>query len=169
MEDLSRDTRPLYERIEEINQKLGQLEKEKEFKLPFFKRLGLGSTKKGKALVQTIMTNGSVKFDILKIDENTVKRGDIYHDASSNYIMRYGKYPLIILKEWGMRPISPGQEFERDLTNGELTSAEKVIISKIQADLVKPKMNINIGMILLIGALLIGGYYILNNMGVLNF
>jgi len=147
----------------ESNQKK---EKEKKFKLPLGIRFsGRKTRKRNYVIVMLINTNGSVVFKMMKIDDETItlskKDGSTIHGASADYILRYKKYPLIIIPRWNMQPFKPSENMSEAEKNGTLSELQKIILLKMKLEAVKSKMNINIGMVLLIIGLLIGGYFLL--------
>ena len=176
-EDYSIDKK-LNKLLEEV-EKTGK-NKEKKFKFPFFTTLGAkGKIKKGYVIVQKIMTNGSVKFKMVRIDDNTVNLDGLYYDAGANHILKYKKYPMIIIPEWNIEPISkdrikveeepeepnpfsPAEDYREAERKGTLSAPQRTIIAKMKADLIKKKSSINFKAIIIIIILLGVGYYALN-------
>jgi len=158
-------------KIDRIAEKFEEMEgtKKKQFKLPLGIRLGQGKLKrKSYALVLYIRTNGSTDIRMLKIEDDTIKtkEGNIY-DASSDNILRYKNYPLLIIPEWNMKPFSPKENFNKAADDGTLTAAEKLILTKMKLDAVTGKMEMNWKVILLVLAIGAGLLWGLNSMGVL--
>jgi len=163
-----------------VNEKLDKViealenfkDSKKRFHLPLGIRMQQGKIKKNFAIVQLIKTNGAIEFKMLPIMDNTVKVGETYHEATAKHVLRYKKYPFIILPEWNITPISnddsepaikpfsPEDNYREAIDKGKLSAAEKFIIHAIKMDQVKPKMNINVGAIL-IGLAVIGGLMLL--------
>ena len=172
------EEKTLREKIDFIFSEYSEKEskKNKKFKLPLKITMGKGKLKKNYILILFLQTNGNCIFKFEKIEDNTVKINDIYYDASADYIMRYKKFPLLIIPEWNIKPIrqpdgrivnAPApfeskENMEEATKKGSLSATEKVILTAIKLDLIKPKMKFNIGMILLVLALLGGGYYLLD-------
>jgi CRISPR/Cas system Type II protein with McrA/HNH and RuvC-like nuclease domain len=163
--------------IEAIDKGGIQKEKQKTFKLPFMIRfLSYPKIKKqNKILILMIKSNGSASFLWKKIEDNCVKIGEFFYDATAGHILRYKRFPLLILTEWNMIPISPenakkrvaepfdkGVNFNEAASEGTLTAAQKVIITKLHSDIIKPKMEFNFKAIILVIVLLVGGYYALS-------
>jgi len=159
----------LKEQLDKVIEKLEEKE-EKKFKLPFGIRIQKGKTRKDSVVVCFIRTNGSVVFKMVKIEDDTIRIGENFYDASSGNILRYKKYPLLIVCEWNMKPVSPGEKlkpalfsakknFKEAEKNGTLTAAEKLILTKMKLDAVKPKSAIGGKTILIIIAVIVVGYF----------
>ena len=155
-----------------IEQNVEKQTKKKDFQLPFGIRFGArAKMKKNFALVQSVDTNGTVKFKWYPIEDNTVKVGETYHEVTADYVLRYKQYPLIILPLWNIRPMkrggekvnekgafSPKKNFDQAVKSGQLSMTEKFILAAIKMDLVKGKKKFELKTILIIGAVLVGGY-----------
>jgi len=156
------------EKLDNILQKLENTEGKKKFKLPFLIRwFGRFKLKKDFVIVQIIKTNGQVSFKMLKIEDGTVKIGETIHDACASNVLRYKKYPLIIVPIWNMKPFSPRENLEEAEKEGTLTAAQKLILTKMKMEVVKPKMNWNMKTVLVILAVLAAGYFLLDYLKVM--
>lgn len=173
---------PLNKKLDYLIAKVTEREQEKKFKLPLGIKMQGGKLRKNFCLVLFIQANGSVLFKFVKIEDNTIKirQGvdDIYYDASSDYILRYKKYPLLILPEWNIKPIKrqdgtivnevqpfeAKENFKEAVKEGALTSSEKILLRVIKLNEIKPKMKINFMVVLIIAAVCIGGYFLLKYM-----
>jgi len=137
----------------------------KKFSLPFMIRMMKGKIKKRNyAVVMLVKMNGSVDIKFVPIEDNTIRIADTYHEATADYVLRYKRYPMIILPEWNLKPFSPRENVKEAIEEGSLSSAEKFIINKIEMERVK-KTKINpkaIGVIILV---IIIGYFVLSSMG----
>jgi len=171
-------TEGISEKLDLLVEKFDKMQEKKQFKLPFGIRSAKGKFRRNYAVVELLRLNGAVEFKMIPIEDNTIKIGGIYYDASAEYIMRYKKYPLIILPEWNIKPLgkdeaeeiepfSPKENFKKAEKEGMLSAPEKFILHAIKMDTVKPKGNINVKVILLIGALLVGGYVLLSYLKVI--
>ena len=159
------------EKLNKILEKLEESKSEKKFKLPLNIRLQKRKIRKNFAVVQIIQTNGGVQFKMMPIVDNTIKLGEVYYEASADYMLRYKNYPFLILPEWNLKPIktegdeeeskikpfSSKENLQEAIKNGSLSSAEKFILNRIKMDTIKPKFQGNIGLILII-LLGIGGF-----------
>lgn len=154
--------------------------KKKKFRLPLGIRLQKGKfRRKNYAVVQTIKTNGAVSFRMMKIEDDTINLGDTIHDASAGHVLRYKRYPLIIVPEWNMKPISPGstdmkiapfspkENFDKATEEGTLTAAEKLILTKMKAEAIKGKMQLPGKLILIILAIGAGALWLLDYLKVI--
>jgi len=153
------ETKSIREEINELKQLMeNPRKKQKQFKLPLGIRASgvMGAFKKqNKIIVQIIKANGSTAFTIAKIEDNTVKVKDNIYDASAGHILRYKKYPLLIIPEWNIKPISPEsketrpepfnpkENMEKAAAEGTLTAAEKLIITKMKMEAVSKGMQLN--------------------------
>lgn len=154
------------QKLDKIIEKIEQQDNGKKFKSPvgFFGRQKLKNKSKDYCIVQILRTNGNVEFKVMRIEDNVIKLdNESFHEASADYIMRYKRYPLIILPEWNIKPLSNKVEpfkasdnFNEATKEGTLTSTEKFILNRIHADLIKPKSSINIWVVL-IGLAVVGG------------
>ena len=61
-----------------------------------------------------------------------------------------------------MLPFSPKENKDNAEREGTLTAAEKLILTRMKQEAIKPKMNINFGMILVVLAIIVGGYFALD-------
>lgn len=146
----------LAEKIDEIREAVAEMpeKRKKKFRLPLGVRITKGKTKrKNFVIVQTIKTNGAVNFKVMKIEDDTVKIGENFYGASSQHILRYKRMPLLIIKEWDMKPFSPKEEFKEAVKAGTLTAAEKLILTKMKQEAIKPKMQLNWKVVLIILAI----------------
>lgn len=137
------EEKTLTKKLDEIIEKLGVIEDKKAMPPKKFTNFwNRGKYKKNYAIVQIIRTNGAVDYKMLPIEDDVIKIGDSYHDASANYILRYKKYPLIIVPEWNINPIKPWkpeEDYNKASSEGTLTAAEKVILNQVKQEQIKGK------------------------------
>ena len=168
--------------METINEKLDRLiegieqsGKKKKFRMPMGIKMQKGKIRKNYAIVLIIKTNGSVFFKMVQIEDNTIKIGETYHEATAKYVLRYRRFPMIILPEWNITPLSepenevfsPEKNLKEAMDKGKLSAAEKFILHAIKMDLVKAKPKMNIITIVVIIAAIGGLLWFLNNAGIL--
>ena len=168
--------------METINEKLDRLiegieqsGRKKKFRMPMGIKMQKGKIRKNYAIVLIIKTNGSVFFKMVQIEDNTIKIGETYHEATAKYVLRYRRFPMIILPEWNITPLSepenevfsPEKNLKEAVDKGKLSSAEKFILHAIKMDLVKAKPKMNIITIVVIIAAIGGLLWFLNNAGIL--
>ena len=143
------------DKLDKVIEGLEKLEKRKRFKLPLGIRMQKGKIKKNYAVVMIVRTNGTVYFKMIAIEDNTIKVGEIYHEATAGHILRYKKYPLIILPEWNIKPFSPSENIKEAIKDGSLSSAEKFILHKVKMESVS-KSKISMKVILIVLGLIVG-------------
>ena len=168
--------------METINEKLDRLiegieqsGRKKKFRMPMGIKMQKGKIRKNYAIVLIIRTNGSVFFKMVQIEDNTIKIGETYHEATAKYVLRYRRFPMIILPEWNITPLSepenevfsPEKNLKEAMDKGKLSAAEKFILHAIKMDLVKAKPKMNIITIVVIIAAIGGLLWFLNNAGIL--
>jgi hypothetical protein len=119
------------ERIMGDPKKAKKIMNPKPFKLPFSKTFGSpAKIRKGNVLVQFVKTNGDVTFDWFPIEDDMVqiKYNKNLYAASAQYILRYRRFPLLIIPEWSLKPFSPFDHYIQTTQNKELAFPQKVII-----------------------------------------
>jgi len=157
----------LTDKMDRLLTKLDEDKNTNGFKLPWGIKLGLGKTlKKNYAIVFFIRTNSSMDIKLLPIEDDTIMFNEQIYSATSSFVMRYKKYPVLIIPEWNSVPFSPAENYERAEREKTLTAGQKYIMTKMRLDAIKPKMNLNIKTIVVIIAVLGIGYYILQSLGV---
>lgn len=113
-------------------------DKKKTFKLPFSKKAGSkGKIKKNYVLTVLIKTNGKVLIKFLPVVDDMIylKETETYHFTPSDYIGYYKQYPVVVLPEWLLEPIS-----RRRMTDeGNDALPQKVIINAMKLSQIKPK------------------------------
>lgn len=143
-------------KLDKIVQKLDEQETKKKFKLPLSVRMSQGNIRrKNHAVIMLIRTNGAVQFKMTKIEDNTIRLNETYHDASADYVLRYKKYPILIIPEWTTEPFSPEENLRKAEKEGTLTAGQRYILAKMKADTIKNKMEFNWKIILIL--LIVGG------------
>jgi hypothetical protein len=115
-----------------------QLKKEKKFRLPF----GMGSNRKLKknwVIVILLRTNQNIAIKFLPIINDMIKLKDnsTYHLATTDFMWRYKKYPVMVLPEWSLKPIQPKELLEETVKNGELALPQKVVINAMELSQLK--------------------------------
>ena len=167
------------DRLKELEDRLRDKEERQmpkpKFKLPLKVSFGKGRViKRDWCIVHFIRTNGAVETNIYKIEEDTVRINENFYDARSGNVLRYKGMPLLIIKEWNDTPetsqarvLDLKKDYDDASLKGTLTTGQKLIMTKMKMEAIKPKMNLNLGTILIIAAVLGGGYFLLNSMGVL--
>ena len=168
----------LTEQIDKIEGMISDItsgkKKKKGFKLPWGIRLNKGKFKKDHVLVLIVSSNKQAKFKVCKIEDDTIMIDKAIYDARSGNILRYKNFPLLILTEWNTQPITSKGETEKHRefnsekdykvaeNNGNLTSPQRLILTKMEMEAVKPKIAFNIKTLIAIIVLLGGIYFILD-------
>ena len=156
----------LTEKLDRLLNKIEEGKDSKDFKLPLGVKLGKGKTiRKNYCVVFFIRTNGSMDIKLLPIKENTITYNEQIYSATSEFIMKYKKYPVLIIPEWTSIPFSPADNYTEAERKKTLTAGQKYIMTKMKMDAIKPGMNFNIKTIIIIVAILGIGYYALSSMG----
>ena len=156
------------EKFDLLISKLDALTKEgkiKPFKEPWYIKFTKGKLKKNHVVVQLIKTNGKMTFAIMPVDEFTVLIKDIYHEVTPGDVLSWKKYAWVIIPEWSSKAFSPSEHYQSALKDGTLVTAQPFVIAKMKKDLIKPKSSLNFMTILIIGAVVIGGYFLGIKMG----
>jgi len=162
------EEKSLNEKLDDILEKLNEKENKKKFKLPWTIRSQEGKTgKKNIILVLFIRSNGSTIFKLVPIVDDTIKIGEYFYEASANYILKYNKFPLLIIKEWDMQPLKLKDEVKESIDGGRMTAGEKYILTRMKLEMIKPKMQFNIWVIIIAIVVVVGGLWALNNFGLI--
>ena len=130
----------------------------KGFKLPFGVENGIKSkTKNNYCIVQTIGDNGTVDFKLMPIQNNMIyiAATDTWHMATSNYILRYKNYPMLIQPTFDSEPFSINKQFNDAFAEGRLTTWQKFYINVMNLSQMKPKMQFSGKTIFIIGILVV--------------
>ena len=144
----------LEERItEQIEAKLKENEeknsKKKKFKIPFGKKVGTAKKKQNYVTIMKINENGQIKFDIKRIESQTIMEDKIPRLATTQYVMYYKKNPVIILPSWSVEPFSPVSNLKESLTNGNNVKGYAILLEKMQQEQLGTKKPLG-GMVKLI-------------------
>ena len=96
-EELTQIKNFLKEKKEKEDEKKG-----KKFRLPFGKKVGRSQAKRNYVTVMKIQENGNVVFTKKQIEDQTFMEDNIPRLASTDFVLRYKKNPLIILPSWSV-------------------------------------------------------------------
>jgi hypothetical protein len=156
-------------KLDKLLENMEKMQEKKGFKLRGA-RLSMARMKKNYALVFVLKTNGGMEIKKIPIEDNTIKIGDIYYEATARNVFRYKKYPVVIVPEWNITPLAkpediafdPEKNFKEAVDEGKLSAAEKFILHAIKMDLVSGKKKMSWTTVLIVlGA--IGGLLLLLN------
>ena len=164
-------------KLENIEDKLDSILKDlektqgktKKFKLPFLTTFLTGGKLRKQNYVITcfIRTNGAIQFKLIKIEDQVITVGENIYSATSADVLRYKKYPFMIIPEWDMQPFSPRKSFGEAVEKGRLAHTSGLVALKLEKDAIKPKMQLNFKTILIILAIGAGALYGLNYLGLI--
>jgi len=113
-------------------------EKKKKFRFPFGKKVGASQKKKNYVTIIKINENGNLDFQKRPIVEQTFMEDGIPRLGTPNYVLRYKKNPVVILPSWSVKPYSPSEEHEKSLNDGSNTKGYKILMAKMQSEIIKP-------------------------------
>ncbi len=108
--------------------------KKKKFNIPFWKRVGTAKKKQNYVTVMKLNENGQVKFDVKRIENQTIMEDKIPRLATSQYVMYYRKNPIIILPSWSVKPFSPSENLEKSLEDGSNVKGFAILLEKMQKE-----------------------------------
>ena len=137
----------LEERIDEkIEAKLKAAEekklKKKKFNIPFWKRVNAGKKKQNYVTIMKINENGQIKFDVKRIENQTIMEDKIPRLATTQYVMYYKKNPIIILPSWSVEPFSPADNLKQSLDDGSNVKGFAILLEKMQSEQLGSKKQI---------------------------
>jgi hypothetical protein len=164
-------TPTLLETLQNINEKLDGLdqkkEKKKRFKLPGSARRGAkNKLKKGWVLVVIIGRNAVVDIKFLPTTNDIVylpNRGT-FHLASSEFMFRYEKYPMLILPESLHEPLLPHKVCEMSIDKPTPISGQQAVLNNIKAGELKGKRPMPGKTWIILGILAVVVVYIISKM-----
>lgn len=151
----------------------------KEYKLPNkIRAVGKKKIKENYVLLIYVRTNGNIEMGFAPINNDLVyvKQTGLYHAANAKYIMRYQKYPAMIVLEYSLIPInSEEQKFTSEPLNleehyieaekkGEISFPQKVVIAATKAAQMGSPMQFQGKTLLWIGIIAIVLLYLLSTM-----
>jgi len=114
---------------------LGKNKPEKTFKLPAKIRAGRKKKlKKNYALIVYMMNNGYLDFWLAPIENDMVymKASGKYHSATADYSFRHKEYPVYVIPEWSLEPISTKEHLDMVRKDGLETNSQKVLINMME-------------------------------------
>jgi len=158
----------LQEDINEVKEMLRENEnklKEKEFKLPYSKRVRTRLARNNYVTVIKINENGTINFLKLPIRDQTIMVDKIPRLAAAGYVMYWKKNPVIILPSWSVEPFSPLEHYQKSLVGGDNTAGYQLLMARMEMEKVESKVKISgalkwilgLGVAALIGYALITG------------
>lgn len=162
----------LKEKIDAIDEKiriLTEIENKKKSKRldKFFKIKG-NKVKKGEIPILYLRNSGQAELTYVSVTDGYYDFNDKFYkeEPKAYWIFGKKKFPLVIIPEWGLKPICRDDIFEVDETTGNLQenvsyavkAIEHAEIKKIEEEQgIKKKTKMNPKMVLLLLVLVIGG------------
>lgn len=154
---------------EKVSESLEGKSKKPKFKLPFGIRMNKGKLKKNFILVLYINSNLQTKFEYHQVKDDTVMINDVIYDARGGNILRYKNIPLLIINESNTQPFpfSPEEDYKTAEEQGNLTSPQRLILTKMKMEALKPSNPLNVKTIILVAIMLGVGYFALDYFSIL--
>ena len=153
------------EELKEIKAELKEKKEVKEFRLPWKAKVGKAKAKKNWVGILKINENGNINASKQQIIEQTIVIDDVPRLATANYVLRWKKYPVIIMPSWSTEPFSPVANKEKSLEDGSNIAGYRLLMNrmKLNVDVKKGlggnwwKWLLGIGLAAIIGYALITG------------
>ena len=154
---------------EKVSESLEGKSKKPRFRLPLGIRMSKGKLKKNFILVLYINSNLQTKFSYHEIKDDTIMINNAIYDARGGNILRYKNIPLLIINESNTQPFpfSPEEDYKEAEEQGNLTSPQRLILTKMKMEALKPSSPINAKTIILLVVMLGIGYLALDYFSVL--
>lgn len=160
----------LKESLKNISEKLEELSKQKkvkEWKLPFFTKLGMGKGKKrrGYVVFMHIGGNKAVTFIKAPVEEGVAMVNGVPHYVRPEDVLIWkNKIPLVIQPGWAESPFSPDDHYKMTEENNDGSKGWKYIMNYMSKDMMGTKKNIPWGLLIFGGIAAIAlGYYLINS------
>jgi hypothetical protein len=172
-EETPTEEKSMKQKIDEVHSLLapqleqkGKQKKPKKFKLPSKGKVSKAKIKKGWTGIMMINENKEISFEKQPIINSTLKTKDEnYHALNSDAILTYKGKPMIIQVSTKLNPWQPNQKtIMVDDTGKEVEApvnqvyGQKHVMARMMTDEIKGKKRGGGGMLLIIGAVLVGGY-----------
>jgi len=130
--------------IKELLKKQGEEnDKKKEFKIPFFKRVGKKQAQQNYVTVMKINENGHTTFKKQQIDEQTIIEDGIPRLATPEHVLFYKKNPMLILPSWSVKPYSPAEQYQKSMNDGSNTKGYSILLARMHKEQINPKRQMS--------------------------
>lgn len=145
---MSEDEKSITEYLKEI--KAGIEDKKiKKVRIPFKAKVGRRRMRKNQCIVLYVGQNKNAELVRGTIEDLTVKVGDLIHTVTPDDIIMFrGKYPFVIIPEWNIKPVTfwkPKEDYEEAEKEGQLTTPQRHILSKLESGVIKAKKALKAG------------------------
>jgi len=155
----------LKDEIRKLNENFQELVKKKEakkFRLPWKARVSKKRAKEGYAGICYINENRSVNFMKVPIKEGTIIINGTPHLATTDYMLNFKNKPFLIVPSWNTEPFSPVENLEEATANKKTTYGYRLLLNTLKSEQLETKKKVGTAIIILIIlAILAGGYYLL--------
>ena len=134
-------------RFQRIEEKLDQLNEEKEkkpkeFKLPFKGRVSVGKARKNYITIMKINENGFCEFEKQPIMDQTVLVDGVPRLASGEHVIYWKKNPIIIQPSWTVEPYAPSEHYKSSLKDGSNSAGYRLLMNRMQLETIALKKKI---------------------------
>lgn len=137
----------------------------KQVKVPWRAKVNRRRMRKNQCIVLYVGQNKNAELVRGTIEDLTVKVGDLIHTVTPDDIIMFrGKFPFVIIPEWNIKPVTfwqPKKDYEEAEEEGQLTTPQRHILSKLESGIIKAKKTLKAGgWIMLIVAAIAVVYFI---------
>jgi len=133
-------------------------EKKKEKHFKFLPKLSCGKLKKNYCIILFMRTNGYLDIMRLPIEDGFVyiKEVDMRYAVTTNSILRWKNYPVLIIQEWSLEPVSPAMLQRKTLDEKMSAFPQKILIDALKkGQTTQKKINSSILLWIIIGIIVI--------------
>ena len=130
---INEELQQIKELIKDSEEKVKE-KKEKKFRLPFGKKVGKSQAKKNYVTIMKINDNGIVTFIKKQILNQTLMEDGIPRLATTDFVLRYKKNPMIILPSWSVKPYSPSEQYYKSLNDGSNTKGYAILLERMMKE-----------------------------------
>jgi len=157
MEDKS-----LKERLAEIESSLTLLTEEPPKKSKLVRKIKTSTMKKKNNWVTIISINENKSF---KIEKQQIKGQSVIVDsvprlATGEYLLNFGREPVLIIPSWSVKPFTPSEDYGRSLADGSNTAGYRILLERMQSGVLAAKkklsLGVGIGVLIIVGVVLYG-------------
>lgn len=135
------ELKELIQKLVEQQDKLIEAKEIKEVKPKWSEKLSLGKMKKGWVQVLYIRNNGSVTFLKAPTKDGAIMIDGFPRIATIDYTLRYGKFPLLIVPEWSIKPFSPADNYEQSVKEEMNLAGRNLILAALQSEKITAKKS----------------------------
>lgn len=170
MEEEEKPTTTLRDEMKQLSKEykaMVEKKEQKKFNIPFKSRVNKNKVKNGYVTICYIHDNRGIEFLKAPIKEGIIMVNDQPHIATTNYMLSFKNKPFLIVPSWNTIPFAPSQNLSEAQQKETLTVGYKLILNRLRSEQLKDKMKISAGWVIGILIVLVGGYYLLNQGGLI--